>query len=372
MEPMECLVIYVPTDAAQAVRQAIGGAGAGRLGNYSHCSFSLAGTGRFTPLPGANPAIGAVGTPEEVPETRIEAIYPRSRRNAVVGAALSAHPYETPAFMTFPVDASLPDGTVTFTHGYADNDGLRMYYEVHGPAVSGRPPLLLIPGGGSTIGTNFSELIPLLVGHCQVIAVEEEGHGHTQPTDRPLTAENSAGDILAVLDQLNVDTVDVLGFSAGGHTAVALALARPAVVRRLIAASTFASRDAVPDEFWDAMAKATLADMPDTYKDADRLLNPEPGHLERLFELDRRRILDFAGWSDDELGTITAPTLVVSADRDVVTAGYAARMAGAIPGSRLLIVPGGHGDYLGEQAASGGDLRTMHATVPFLLRFLGE
>jgi pimeloyl-ACP methyl ester carboxylesterase len=72
------------------------------------------------------------------------------------------------------------------------------------------------------------------------------------------------------------------------------------------------------------------------------------------------------------LGTITAPTLVVSADRDVITAGYAARMAGAIPGARLLIVPGGHGDYLGEQAASGGDLRTMHATVPFLLRFLGE
>ena len=128
----------------------------------------------------------------------------------------------------------------------------------------------------------------------------------------------------------------------------------------------------MPDEFWDGMAKATLDDMPDTYKDADRRLNPEPGHLERLFELDRQRILGFAGWSDDELGTITAPTLVVSADRDVVTAGYAARMAGAIPGSRLLIVPGGHGDYLGEQAASGGDLRTMHATVPFLLRFLGE
>jgi pimeloyl-ACP methyl ester carboxylesterase len=261
---------------------------------------------------------------------------------------------------------------VTFTHGFADNNGLRMYYEVHGRAVPGQPPLLLIPGGGSTIGTNFTELIPLLAEHRQVIAVEEEGHGRTQPTSRPLTAENSAGDVLAVLDQLNVETVDVLGFSAGGHTAIALALGRPALVRRLIAASTFASRDAVPDEFWDGMAKATLDDMPDTYKDADRQLNPEPGHLERLFELDRQRILDFPGWSDDGLGAITASTLVVSADRDVVTAEYAARMAGAIPGARLLIVPGGHGDYLGEQAASGGDLRTMHATVPFLLRFLGE
>jgi pimeloyl-ACP methyl ester carboxylesterase len=247
-----------------------------------------------------------------------------------------------------------------------------MYYEVHGRAPAGRLPLLLIPGGGSTIGTNFSEIIPLLAGQRQVIAVEEEGHGRTQPTSRPLTAENSAGDVLAVLDQLNVESVDVLGFSAGGHTAIALALAHPARVRRLIAASTFAGRDAVPDAFWEGMAKATLDDMPDTYKVADRFINPEPGHLERLFELDRQRILNFDGWSDGELGTIAAATLVMSADRDVVTAAYAARMAGAIPGARLLIVPGGHGDYLGEQAASGGDFRTMHATVPFLLRFLDE
>ena len=52
-----------------------------------------------------------MNSPEEVPETRIEALYPRSRRNAVVAAALSVHPYETPAFMTFPIDASRPDGT---------------------------------------------------------------------------------------------------------------------------------------------------------------------------------------------------------------------------------------------------------------------
>jgi hypothetical protein len=111
MEPMDCLVIYVPTEAAEAVRRALGDAGAGRLGNYSHCSFSVEGTGRFTPLEGAHPSIGTVSSRAEVPETRIEAIYPRSRRNAVLDAALSVHPYETPAFMTFPVDAGLPDRT---------------------------------------------------------------------------------------------------------------------------------------------------------------------------------------------------------------------------------------------------------------------
>lgn len=106
MDEFDCIVVYVPRDAAAVVLRALGDAGAGRLGNYSHCSFVTEGTGRFTPLAGANPAIGAVGTPEEVPEARIEAIYPRRLRAAVVRAMLEAHPYETPAFMTFPVDIS--------------------------------------------------------------------------------------------------------------------------------------------------------------------------------------------------------------------------------------------------------------------------
>ena len=117
---------------------------------------------------------------------------------------------------------------MTFTHGYAANGDLRMYYEVHGHPRAGEPPLLLIPGGGSSIETNFAGLIPaLLAESLQVIAVEEEGHGRTAATARPLTAEGSAEDIKAVLDELNVDSVDVLGFSAGGHTALALAMGHP-------------------------------------------------------------------------------------------------------------------------------------------------
>ncbi|WP_202615803.1 alpha/beta fold hydrolase [Arthrobacter sp. H-02-3] len=262
---------------------------------------------------------------------------------------------------------------MTFTHGYAANGDLRMYYEVHGHPRADKPPLLLIPGGGSTIETNFAGLIPaLLAESLQVIAVDEEGHGRTAATGRPLTAENSADDIKAVLDELRVDSVDVLGFSAGGHTALALAMRYPASVRCLIAASTFVSRDAVSDEFWDGMAKGTLAEMPEALKDADRRLNPEPGHLERLFELDRQRILTFAGWPDDDLRRITARTLVLGGDRDVMSPEHTVRMSRVIPGARLMIVPGGHGDYLGEQSASGGDLTAMRTIVPYLLRFLEE
>ena len=112
--------------------------------------------------------------------------------------------------------------------------------------------------------------------------------------------------------------------------------------------------------------------MPRLYRNADTPLNPDPQHLERLFALDRQRMLTFPGWSDQLLGTITAPTLVLVADRDVVSPDHAVRMVRAIPASRLLIVPGNHGDYLGEQAASGGDLRTMQAALPFLLRHLDD
>ncbi|MGO4229241.1 alpha/beta fold hydrolase [Arthrobacter sp. YAF34] len=262
---------------------------------------------------------------------------------------------------------------MTFTHGYAANGDVRMYYEVHGHPRAGEPPLLLIPGGGSSIETNFAGLIPaLLAESLQVIAVDEEGHGRTQATGRPLTAENSADDVKAVMDALNVDTVDVLGFSAGGHTALALAMRYPASVRCLIAASTFASRDAVGGEFWDGMAAATLGEMPEALKDADRRLNPEPGHLERMFELDRQRMLTFPGWPDDDLRRITARTLVLAADRDVMSPEHAVRMSRVIPGARLMIVPGGHGDYLGELSVSGGDLRAMRTAIPYLLRFLEE
>jgi hypothetical protein len=98
-----CLVVYVPATHAEQVLQALGDAGAGRAGRYSHVAFVSPGTGRFTPLPGADPAIGEVGTPEEVDEVRIETLYPAAERERVLRAMAGAHPYEVPAFATFPV-----------------------------------------------------------------------------------------------------------------------------------------------------------------------------------------------------------------------------------------------------------------------------
>ncbi|GAB3197003.1 Nif3-like dinuclear metal center hexameric protein [Nocardioides hungaricus] len=97
-EPMDKLTTYVPVADAAALRQALAGAGAGRIGDYDHASFSTPGTGRFRPLDGASPAIGTVGEVETVEEERVEVVLPRGRRAAVVQTLLDAHPYEEPAF----------------------------------------------------------------------------------------------------------------------------------------------------------------------------------------------------------------------------------------------------------------------------------
>ena len=97
-DPLDKLVTFVPEADAERVVDALAAAGAGRLGDYERCAFTSAGTGTFTPLAGADPAIGRVGEREQVAETRIEMVLARHRRTAVVAALRAAHPYEEPAF----------------------------------------------------------------------------------------------------------------------------------------------------------------------------------------------------------------------------------------------------------------------------------
>jgi hypothetical protein len=91
------IVVFVPEADGEAVRMAMGEAGAGRIGNYDYCSFTSGGTGRFRPLEGARPAIGEVGQLEDVAEERIETVCSDERLKAVLAAIHRVHPYEEPA-----------------------------------------------------------------------------------------------------------------------------------------------------------------------------------------------------------------------------------------------------------------------------------
>lgn len=97
------VVVFVPKTHADVVRKAMGDGGGGRMGNYSHCSYSSIGIGRFTPLEGAHPFVGEEGKPADVEEERIECICERSKARGVIEAIKKVHPYEEPAFDIYPL-----------------------------------------------------------------------------------------------------------------------------------------------------------------------------------------------------------------------------------------------------------------------------
>jgi hypothetical protein len=97
------LVVFVPADALDAVRDAVFAAGAGGIGGYERCSWYTEGTGTFLGGEGTDPTVGERGREERVPELRLETVFPGDRHDAVVEALRRAHPYEEPAFDVYPL-----------------------------------------------------------------------------------------------------------------------------------------------------------------------------------------------------------------------------------------------------------------------------
>jgi hypothetical protein len=97
------IVVFVPKTHTDIVRKAMGDAGAGKIGNYTHCSFSSDGVGRYIPSGDAKPFIGEVGKPEDVAEERIECVCNRDKAKEVVLAMKKVHPYEEVAFDMYPL-----------------------------------------------------------------------------------------------------------------------------------------------------------------------------------------------------------------------------------------------------------------------------
>jgi hypothetical protein len=92
------LVVFVPEEALEAVRDALFAAGAGRIGAYERCSWYTSGTGTFRGGESTDPSVGERGREERVPELRLETVFPVERQREVVAALRAAHPYEEPAF----------------------------------------------------------------------------------------------------------------------------------------------------------------------------------------------------------------------------------------------------------------------------------
>jgi pimeloyl-ACP methyl ester carboxylesterase len=242
------------------------------------------------------------------------------------------------------VKCSPMQDTAAHTSGYSEVNGIKMYYEISGKGS----PLVLIHGGGSTIQTSFGKILPLLSKHRKIIAVELQAHGHTGDRNAPLSFAQDASDVVTLLKNLHIPKADLLGFSNGAQTAMQIAISYPALVNKLIMASGFYKREGVPDVFWKGINQATLSDMPQALKDDFMKINHDSAKLLNMFQKDVHRMQAFKDWSDQDLKSITAPTLIIIGDKDVVTPEHAAAMYRLIPHARLAVIPGVHGQFLGE------------------------
>lgn len=252
--------------------------------------------------------------------------------------------------------------------GHAPVNGINMYYEVHGR--SDGVPLVLLHGGGSTIDVTFSRVLPALARSRRVIAVEEQGHGRTSDRDAPVTFESSADDVAALLRYLKVDEADVFGFSNGATIALQVALRHPQLVRSLVFASSFTRRDGAQPQLWEFMEQANFSNMPQPLKDAFLRVNPDVRQLETMHDKDAARMRNFEDIPDALVASVRAPTLIVLGDRDIVRLEHALELTRLIPGARLLILPGGHGDYLGEVVMTQKDSRYPELTAQLIEEFL--
>ena len=236
--------------------------------------------------------------------------------------------------------------------GYSEVNGLSMYYEVYG---AGRP-LVLLHGGGSTIQTSFGNIIPLLAKSRQIIAVELQAHGHTHDRDAELTFTQDADDVAALLNNLHIARANFLGFSNGGHTAIEIALRHPQIIHKIILASTFINRQAVAQQFWDGFEGATLDMMPQLLSEGYLAANNSEAGLRNMFNKDVHRMKHFTGWTNEQIKSITCPTLIINGNDDVAPVEHAVDMYRLIPKSQLAIFPGAHGTYLGtiESLPEGG------------------
>jgi pimeloyl-ACP methyl ester carboxylesterase len=252
---------------------------------------------------------------------------------------------------------------------FAAVNGLKMYYEVHGSGS----PLVLLHGGGSTIESTFGRILPELARAHQVIAVELQAHGHTLDIDRPLSFERDADDVAALLKQLKIEKADLLGFSNGGTTALQMAIRHPELVNRLVLLAAAFKRSGMQPGFFDGFQNASLEkSMPQPLKDAYLRANSDPKGLQRMFDRDVARMAAFKDISDAQIKAIQAPALLINGDADVVRPEHALELFRTLPRAKLAILPGGHGEYIGEVCSTNKNSKIPVLVTAMIEEFLSK
>lgn len=230
--------------------------------------------------------------------------------------------------------------------GYASVNGIDVYYEVYG---EGRP-VVLLHGAFYSIEMNWGQLIPELSKTRKVIAIELQGHGRTPFSDRKLDYSTLASDVEGVMNHLQVDSADVVGYSMGGYVAYQLAIQTKRIGKLVIISSTYKSSGWLPivNNSFKAMKPELFANSP--MKAAYDAVAPDKTKWTQFLE----HMIAFAGIPFDlgetNIAGITSPVLLISGDNDgldkielvktyQLLGGAILADFGGMPASQLAIVP---------------------------------
>lgn len=227
---------------------------------------------------------------------------------------------------------------------YAQVGAVRMYYQLYG---HGRP-LLILHGGGTTIEESFAGQLGYFARSRLIVAPEQKGHGRTHDVEGPLDYVEMAEQTSELLRQLHITGADVLGWSDGGILGLLLATRHPELVRRLAVtgASILPVQDAVTPEVLAELEAWKPEEDRDGRARYARVFADSASHYP-LF-VGKLKEMWFHQPTDHELGAtelakITALTLVIAGDHDVIRLEHTLQIYHAIPKAQLLIVPGtGH------------------------------
>ena len=241
-------------------------------------------------------------------------------------------------------DMSAQQRTVT---GYAPVNGLKMYYEVHGTGE----PVVLLHGAFMAITDDWRVWINELAKTRKVIAVDMQGHGRTADIKRDITYENLADDAAGLLDYLQIERADIIGYSLGAGAAIECAIRHPEKVRKVVSISAPIRRDGWVKEANDFWPNFSLEMMKGTPAETEReKLNPVKGSFPDFFAHIKAAAMRPYDFGADKLKASKAPMFFIHGDADGVRLDHIAEMyrlkGGDLhgdvrphPESRLAVIP---------------------------------
>ena len=247
------------------------------------------------------------------------------------------------------------------TKAYLPIKGTQIYYETSGDGE----PVLLLHGGFGT-AEDFASQTPELARHFKVIAFERPGHGHTADHGEPFHYGTMAEYTVDFMESLGLKTANLVGWSDGTVVALLVAISRPDMVKRLVCISGNFDVSGLKSNVLDWIRTAT----PESFKkDAQTFVeryekaSPDgPSHYQVVFEKTMKMWLAEPKIQKEELARIIAPTLVMAADRDMITPEHLLELFRSIKDAQLCIIPGSTHELLAEKPEA-----TNRAILEFLL-----